>query len=197
MLLTNDEIAAKTARKWSTQSREPAPWYQHIDLGYNYRLSNVVAGVIRGQLPHLEEHIAQKKAIYSRYKEAFKNLPVQMNPFDGKNSNPNYWLSCLLINKEAMSKQKRTNLDFEYKKENGKTCPSEILEVLSNHNIEGRPIWKPMHLQPIFEGNKFVSVKEKPANEDIFERGLCLPSDNKMTLEEQEKVISLVKACFE
>lgn len=197
MLLTDDENAAKLARKWSTQSREPATWYQHIDLGYNYRLSNVVAGVIRGQLPHLEEHIVQKKAIYYRYKEAFKNLPVKMNSFDDVNSEPNYWLSCLLIDKDAMCKQVRTDLTYEYTKEHGKSCPSEILEVLAKHDIEGRPIWKPMHMQPIFKGSEFTCIADKPVNEDIFERGLCLPSDNKMTIEEQNKVIELVKACFE
>ena len=197
MLLTNDEKAAKLARKWSTQSREPAPWYQHTDMGYNYRLSNVVAGVIRGQFPHLEEHIAQKKAIYQRYKEAFKDLPVQMNPYDEKNSNPNNWLSCLIIDKEAMSKQVRTDLEVSYNKEHGKSCPGEILDVLASHNAEGRPIWKPMHMQPIYQGSKFVSVTSSPVNEDIFERGLCLPSDNKMTKEEQDRVIELVRACFE
>lgn len=197
MLLTNDEKAAKLARKWSTQSREPAPWYQHVDLGYNYRLSNVVAGVIRGQLPHLKEHIAQKKAIYYRYKEAFKDLPVKMNPFDEKKSVPNYWLSCLIIDKNAMSKQTRTDLEYHYEKEHSKTCPSEILEVLAKHDAEGRPIWKPMHMQPIFSKNKFVSFEDKPVNEDIFERGLCLPSDNKMTKEEQDEVIQIIKECFE
>ena len=197
MLLTNDEKAAKLARKWSTQSREPAPWYQHIDLGYNYRLSNVVAGVIRGQLPHLEEHIAQKKAIYYRYKEAFKDLPVKMNPFDESTSVPNYWLSCLIIDKDAMCKQTRTDLEYSYEKEHGKTCPSEILEVLAKHDAEGRPIWKPMHMQPIFSNNKFVSFEKNPINEDIFERGLCLPSDNKMTPEEQDEVIRVIKECFE
>lgn len=197
MLLTNDEKAAKLARKWSTQSREPAPWYQHIDMGYNYRLSNVVAGVIRGQLPHLEEHIAQKRAIYNRYKEGFKGLPVQMNPYDEKNSVPNNWLSCLIIDKEAMSKQVRTDLDVTYKKEHGKSCPSEILDVIAAHNAEGRPIWKPMHMQPIYKDNIFVSANESPVNEDIFERGLCLPSDNKMTLEQQDVIIALVRACFE
>ena len=197
MLLTNDEKAAKLARKWSTQSREPAPWYQHIDMGYNYRLSNVVAGVIRGQLPHLEEHIAQKRAIYNRYKEGFKGLPVQMNPYDEKNSVPNNWLSCLIIDKEAMSKQVRTDLDVTYKKEYGKSCPSEILDVIASHNAEGRPIWKPMHMQPIYKDNIFVSANESPVNEDIFERGLCLPSDNKMTEEQQDVIIKLVRACFE
>ena len=197
MLLTNDEKAAKLARKWSTQSREQAPWYQHIDMGYNYRLSNVVAGVIRGQLPHLEEHIAQKRAIYNRYKEGFKGLPVQMNPYDEKNSVPNNWLSCLIIDKEAMSKQVRTDLDVTYKKEHGKSCPSEILDVIAAHNAEGRPIWKPMHMQPIYKDNIFVSANESPINEDIFERGLCLPSDNKMTSEQQDVIIALVRACFE
>ena len=197
MLLTNDEKAAKLARKWSTQSREPAPWYQHIDMGYNYRLSNVVAGVIRGQLPHLEEHIAQKRAIYNRYKEGFKGLPVQMNPYDEKNSVPNNWLSCLIIDKEAMSKQVRTDLDVTYIKEHGKSCPSEILDVIAAHNAEGRPIWKPMHMQPIYKDNIFVSANESPVNEDIFERGLCLPSDNKMTPEQQDVIIALVRACFE
>lgn len=196
MLLTNDENAAKLARKWSTQSREPAPWYQHNDLGYNYRLSNVIAGVIRGQLPHLEEHIAQKKAIYERYKEGLKDLPVMMNPFDDNKSKPNYWLSCLIIDKEAMCKQIRRDLDYEYVKEHGKSCPSEILEVLAKHDAEGRPIWKPLHLQPIFKGTKYVSYDDKHINEDIFERGLCLPSDNKMTIEEQDRIIEIIKDCF-
>ena len=197
MLLTDDENAAKLARKWSTQSREPAPWYQHIDLGYNYRLSNVIAGVIRGQLPHLDEHIAQKRAIYNRYKEGLKGLPIEMNPFDADNSVPNHWLSCLIVNKDAMCKQIRTDLVPSYEKKHGKSCPSEILEVIAAHNAEGRPIWKPMHLQPIFEGSVCVSLDNKPNNEDIFERGLCLPSDNKMTPEEQDKIIELIRECFE
>ena len=197
MLLTNDENAAKLARKWSTQSREPAPWYQHTDLGYNYRLSNVVAGVIRGQLPHLEEHIAQKRAIYRRYKEGLKDLPVKMNPFDEINSVPNNWLSCLIVDKDAMSKQVRTDLTVSYEKERGKSCPSEILDVIAAHNAEGRPIWKPMHMQPIYKDNPFVTAHESPINEDIFERGLCLPSDNKMTTEEQDVIINAIKACFE
>lgn len=196
MLLTNDENAAKLARKWSTQSREPAPWYQHTDLGYNYRLSNVVAGVIRGQIPHLDEHIKQKTEIFERYKKGLKDLPVSVNPNESY-SISNHWLSCLLINSEAMSEQKRTDLSVSYKKEHGKTCPSEILEILTKHNFEGRPIWKPMHMQPIFKNNIFVSANKYPVNEDIFERGLCLPSDNKMTKNEQERIIELIKECFE
>ena len=195
MLLTDDKEAADRARKWSTQSRESAPWYQHEELGYNYRMSNVVAGVVRGQYPHLEEHIAQKKAIYERYREAFKDLPVTMNPFDAKNSVPNYWLSCLLIDSDAMCAQKRTALEASYVKEAGKTCPTEILEALAAVNAEGRPIWKPMHLQPIYRKNGFVSV-EGDVGADIFARGLCLPSDNKMTAEQQDRVIEEVRKCF-
>ena len=197
MLLTNDEEAAKLARKWSTQSREPAPWYQHIDLGYNYRLSNVIAGVIRGQLPHLDEHIAQKRAIYNRYKEGLKGLPIKMNPFDETNSVPNHWLSCLIIDKDVMCEQSRSDLVPTYKKEHGKSCPTEILETIAAHNAEGRPIWKPMHMQPIFNGSVCVSASNNPNNEDIFDRGLCLPSDNKMTPEEQDKIIEIIRECFE
>ena len=115
--LTDDEEAANKVRKWSTQSRENAPWYQHEELGYNYRMSNVIAGVIRGQIPYLEEHIAQKKAIYMRYKEAFKDLPVSMNPYDKVNSDPNFWLSCLIIDKDAMCKQVRGEKDYCYNSE--------------------------------------------------------------------------------
>lgn len=197
MLLTDDENAAKKARKWSTQSRENAPWYQHEEIGYNYRMSNVIAGVVRGQIPHLEEHIAQKKAIYMRYKEAFKDLPVTMNPYIGDCMEPNYWLSCMLIDKDAMCEQNRLALTVTYKKQSGKTCPTEILEKLEQYNAEGRPIWKPMYMQPIYKDTVFVSASENPVNEDIFSRGLCLPSDNKMTVEEQEQIIEIIKSCFE
>lgn len=153
VLLTNDLEAANKARKWSTQSRENAPWYQHEELGYNYRMSNVIAGVVRNQIPHLEEHIAQKKAIYERYKEGFKDLPVQMNPMDLENSVPNYWLSCMIIDPEAMCKQVRGESEVLYIPEHGKSCPTEILETLAKYNAEGRPIWKPMHVQLIFRMN--------------------------------------------
>ncbi len=211
MLLTDDVKCADKARKWSTQSRENAPWYQHEELGYNYRMSNVVAGVVRGQLTYLEEHIAQKRAIYERYKEGFKDLPVKMNPYDKKNSVPNFWLSCLLVDEKAMCRQVRGDRDACYIKEKGKSCPTEILEVLSEHNAEGRPIWKPMHLQPIFRMNPFITAEgngrgvsnayiageTKDVGTDIFSRGLCLPSDNKMTEEEQKIIIEIVRACFE
>lgn len=210
MLLTNDHQAANKVRKWSTQSRENAPWYQHEELGYNYRMSNVIAGVVRGQIPHLEEHIAQKRAIYDRYREGFRDLPVTMNPYDEVNSEPNFWLSCLLIDEEAMCRQVRSDKEACYIPEHGKSCPTEILEVLTKYNAEGRPIWKPMHAQPIFMNNPFVvrdgsgrarsnayiPGESEDTGMDIFSRGLCLPSDNKMTPEEQEKVIEIVKECF-
>ena len=210
MLLTNSLDEANKARKWSTQARENAPWYQHEEIGYNYRMSNVIAGVVRGQLPHLEEHIAQKRAIYERYKEGFKNLPVKMNPFDEKNSTPNFWLSCLLINQDAMCKQVRSDTEATYVKEKKKSCPTEILEKLAFHNAEGRPIWKPMHMQPIYRMNPFITAngngraqtkayiagQSTDVGMDIFNRGLCLPSDNKMTEQQQNKIIQVVKDCF-
>ena len=210
MLLTDDLEAANKARKWSTQSRENAPWYQHEELGYNYRMSNVVAGVVRGQIPHLEEHIAQKKAIYMRYKEGLKDLPVTMNPYDEEHSEPNFWLSCLLINEEAMCRQVRGEQDVLYISEPGKSCPTEILETLAKYNAEGRPIWKPMHMQPIYRMNPFVTKDGNgrartnayiagggtDVGMDIFQRGLCLPSDNKMTEEQQDNVIEIIHRCF-
>ena len=211
MFLTDDAAAADKVRKWSTQARENVPWYQHEELGYNYRMSNVVAGVVRGQFPYLNEHIAQKKAIYERYKEGLKGLPVSMNPMNLENSEPNYWLSCLIIDKKAMCKQVRGEQDVCYVKETGKSCPTEILEAIASINAEGRPIWKPMHMQPIYRMNPFI-VKDgngrarsnayiegaaKDVGMDIFERGLCLPSDNKMTAEQQDRIIEVIKACFE
>lgn len=210
MLLTDDLEALNKAKKWSTQSRENASWYQHEEVGYNYRMSNVIAGVVRGQIPHLEEHIAQKKAIYERYEKGFKDLPVKMNPIDLKNSTPNYWLSCMIIDKEAMCKQVRGEQDVCYISEKGKTCPTEILENLAKYNAEGRPIWKPMHMQPIFRMNPFITRNgdgraqtnayidgiSTDIGMDIFNRGLCLPSDNKMTEEQQDIIIEIIKNCF-
>ena len=209
-LLTDNEEAAKKARKWSTQSREAAPWYQHEEIGYNYRMSNVIAGVVRGQLPYLNEHIAKKRKIYERYQEGLKGLPVSMNPFDREQSNPNFWLSCLIVDKAAMCKQVRSESDNCYIKEKGKSCPTEILEAISLINAEGRPIWKPMHNQPIYRMNPFItsdgngraktnayiSGEATDVGMDIFDRGLCLPSDNKMTAEEQNRVIKVIRDCF-
>ena len=208
--LTNDLEAANKVRKWSTQSRENAPWYQHEELGYNYRMSNVVAGVVRGQFPYLEEHIAQKKAIYNRYKEGLKDLPVKMNPIP-EDCEPNYWLSCLIVDENAMTKQIRSDSGVLYTKEHGKSCPSEILDAISSINAEGRPIWKPMHMQPIYrlnpfmnkdglnraKSNAYIEGSAQDIGMDIFNRGLCLPSDNKMTVEQQNRIIEVIKACFE
>ncbi|WP_073998320.1 DegT/DnrJ/EryC1/StrS family aminotransferase [Anaerococcus urinomassiliensis] len=218
MLLTNSKKTAEKARKWSTQSRENAPWYQHEEIGYNYRMSNVIAGIIRNQLDRLETHIDQKKNIYYRYKEGLKDLPISMNPFEKDKSNPNYWLSCLTIDKDYLTKQVRSDKDYLYETEAGKSSPHEILDAINSINAEGRPIWKPMHKQPIFMSYDFINrhgkanamtnayieggiVDEDGLPEDIsmdiFNRGLCLPSDNKMTEEEQDRIIEVIKACFE
>ena len=217
MLLTDDLEAANKVRKWSTQSRENAPWYQHEEIGYNYRMSNVIAGVIRGQIPHLEEHISQKTEIYKRYMEGLSDLPVSMNPFDTASSVPNHWLSCLIIDSDAMCRQVRGECEPLFVPDHGKSCPTEILNAISGINAEGRPIWKPMHMQPVFRMNAFVTregdgrgktnayiaggTKGKDGlpldiGMDIFSRGLCLPSDNKMTVQQQEQIIEVIRACF-
>ncbi len=210
-LLTNDLEVANKARKWSTQARENAAWYQHEEVGYNYRMSNVIAGVIRGQYPHLYEHIAQKKAVYDRYKAGLKGLPVQMNPYDEKKCVPNYWLSAMIIDKDAMCRQVRGESEAMYIPEPGKTCPTEILEAISRLNAEGRPIWKPMHMQPMYRMHEFITQSGSgraktnayiaggvaDVGADIFQRGLCLPSDNKMAEEQQERIIQVIRACFE
>lgn len=218
MFLTDNEEMANKVRKWSTQSRENAPWYQHEELGYNYRMSNVIAGVVRGQYKYLDDHIAQKKAIYERYKEGLKDLPLQMNPVDEENTSPNYWLSCILIDEEAMCKQVRSEQEYLYVSEKGKSCPHEVLDTLFKYNAEGRPIWKPMHMQPIYRNNAFITRegdgraktnayikggtlgkdgKPLDVGMDIFHRGLCLPSDNKMTPEQQDMIIEMIRSCFE
>ena len=211
MLLCADKADADRARKWSTQSREAAPWYQHEELGYNYRMSNIIAGVVRGQIPYLDEHIAQKKAIYERYKEGFSDLPITMNPFDEHNSEPNYWLSCALIDEAAMAPMVRGEQDYLYKSVPGKSSPQEILDALAKFNAEGRPIWKPMHMQPIYRNNSFVTANGNGRGQsnayikgsmtdvgaDIFNRGLCLPSDNKMTEEQQDVIIEIIRRCFQ
>ena len=180
MFLSDDEEAVKKVRFYSTQARDPAPWYQHSEIGYNYRMSNIVAGIGRGQLIHIEEHKALKKAIYKRYKEGFSDLPVEMNPYLSC-SEPNFWLSCFTINKDAMDK----------------ATPEKIRLALEAENIESRHIWKPMHLQPVFADNDYICVNDEDVGSDIFERGLCLPSDIKMTPEQQDKVIAIVKGCFD
>ena len=177
MLITKEKSARDKAFFWATQSREKAAWYEHKEVGYNYRMSNVVAGIGRGQLLHLDEHRDLKEKIYRRYQKAFADLPVQMNPYLD-DTKPNFWLSCMLID-EGVS-----------------VSPADVLKKLEECNIEGRPIWKPMHMQPLFATHDFIQTEEKSVGEDVFARGLCLPSDIKMTEEEQDYVISVVKSCF-
>ena len=210
MFLTDSKEDADKVRKWSTQSREAAPWYEHEEIGYNYRMSNIIAGVVRGQMPYLKEHIAQKRAIWERYEEGLKDLPVRMNPWDRENSEPNFWLSCLIIDEDAMAPQVRGDRDYLYSTVNGKSSPQEILDALGAFGAEGRPIWKPMHMQPIFRTHAFVTTEGNGRGKtnayiagcgidvgaDIFKRGLCLPSDNKMTVEEQNRIIDIIHRCF-
>ena len=209
-LLTNSLEDANRARKWATQARENAAWYQHEEVGYNYRMSNVIAGVIRGQYLHLEEHIAQKKAVYERYLKGLEGLPVRMNPIT-EGTTPNYWLSALIIDDDAMCRQVRDDHQALYIPEAGRSCPTEILEAITSINAEGRPIWKPMHMQPMYrmheavgrEGtlrcrtNAYIAGGTDDVGADIFQRGVCLPSDNKMTKEQQERIIEVIRACFE
>ena len=210
MFLTDSQEDANKVRKWSTQSRENAPWYQHEEIGYNYRISNIVAGVIRGQIPYLNEHIDQKRAIYERYKQGLKDLPVTMNPYDAEKSVPNFWLSCLLIDPDAMAPHVRGEQDELWQHESGKSSPGEILAAIAAFGAEGRPIWKPMHMQPIYRTHAFITtegngrgrsnayIKGSGADvgADLFRRGLCLPSDNKMTPEQQDRVIEIIHRCF-
>lgn len=210
LFLTDSKEDADKVRKWSTQSREAAPWYQHEEIGYNYRMSNIIAGVIRGQIPYLDEHIEQKREIYRRYKEGLKDLPVSMNPFDAEKSSPNFWLSCMSIDEDAMAPHVRGEQDELWKSEPGKSSPGEILGAIAAFGAEGRPIWKPMHMQPIYRTSPFVTVEGNgrgrsnayiagsgiDVGADIFRRGLCLPSDNKMTPEQQDRVIDIIHRCF-
>lgn len=177
MLITNTAKERERALFLATQARENALWYQHEEIGFNYRMSNIVAGIGRGQLLYIDEHRALKEKIYFKYKEELKDLPVTMNPY-ADNSVPNFWLSCMLIDEGC-------NVRI-----------TDIIEKLSAENIEARPIWKPMHMQPVFKDCDFISVYENPVDEDIFARGLCLPSDIKMTNEEQMMVINIIKSCF-
>ena len=212
MFFTDSKDDADKVRKWSTQSREAAPWYQHEEIGYNYRMSNIIAGIVRGQLPYLKEHIDQKRAIYERYRKGLKGLPVSMNPYDAQNSVPNFWLSCMLIDEDAMAPFVRGEQDQLWQHESGKSSPGEILAAITAFGAEGRPIWKPMHMQPIYRTHAFITAEgngrgrsnayiagssSSDVGADIFRRGLCLPSDNKMTAEEQETIIQIIRSCFE
>lgn len=205
MLIVATEQEYMKAKKWSTQSREDASWYEHEELGYNYRISNIIAGIVRGQWAFLNEHIESKKAVFERYEDGLKDLPISVH---GKG---NHWLSCALINEDAISPTVRGDRRAIYDMVEGRSCPTEILEALAAYNAEGRPIWKPMHLQPLYRGNDFVTVdgilrgnsdayirhdESRNVTCDLFHRGLCLPSDNKMTPLQQEQIIEIIHRCF-
>lgn len=174
ILVSNDKERIEKVRFWATQAREKAMYYEHKEIGYNYRMSNICAGIGRGQMKVLNDRIAQKTAIYKRYREALeKDGNFEMIPVPD-NSVPNHWLSVAMIkNKE-------------------KYDPTQIIEMLSTNNIEARRVWKPMHLQPVFKDYDFIKVEDKPVADYLFENGVCLPSDTKMTEEEQERVINII-----
>ena len=182
MLACNDPQVTEKARFLATQAREPARHYEHKEIGYNYRMSNVLAGMGRGQLEHLDEHIEKKRWIYETYRTAFSDIPeITMNPYDAENSTPNFWLSGMAIALQS------------------KVKPLDVMKALEEENIESRPVWKPMHMQPVFAGCEFFSHSagdERPVSEEVFERGLCLPSDIKNTEEDMEKIIGIIKDLF-
>lgn len=181
MLVSNNEERIQKVRFWSTQSREPARHYEHKEIGYNYRMSNICAGIGRGQLKVLDNRIAKKTEIYETYKKAFEKISeIKMQP-NLENSKPNYWLSTIILDKTS------------------KVKPLEIIETLEKENIETRPVWKPMQMQPVFAKCDFITANEnaeKPVSQDIYERGVCLPSDTKMTKEEQAEVIRIITEMF-
>lgn len=177
MLISDDGELIKKARFLATQAREPKPYYEHKVIGYNYRMSNIVAGIGRGQMIHLDSHVEAKTEIYRTYEKAFSDMPaITMNPYL-PDSVPNFWLSCILLDKKS------------------KVTPTMIREKLEAENIESRPIWNPMHKQPLFQHCDYITLKES-VSEDIFERGLCLPSDIKNTEEDMNKIIRIIKGMF-
>ncbi|MGL4992024.1 MAG: DegT/DnrJ/EryC1/StrS family aminotransferase [Sarcina sp.] len=185
MLVSNDSCAIQKARFWSTQSRDNMAYYHHTELGFNYRMSNIVAGIGRGQMLVLDERIAKKKEIFEMYKEAFSDIADIKMPKINDFGEPNYWLSTMMID------------------ENSRVNPVDIIQALEQENIEARHIWKPMHIQPYFENYEFFNhngesqnKNETSVSEVIFKRGLCLPSDTKMTVQEQKEVITIVRSLF-
>lgn len=181
MLVSNNEDGIKKVRFWATQSKEPVRHYEHKEIGYNYRMSNICAGIGRGQLKVLDKRIEKKTEIYNKYKNELEKVKeIKMQPIP-KNTKPNHWLSVMTIDKDS------------------KVKPLNIMETLEKENIDSRPVWKPMHLQPVFKGYDFITAKNDgtSVSEDLFNRGVCLPSDTKMTEEEQERVIDIIKKCFE
>ena len=181
MLVSNNEDGIKKVRFWATQSKEPVRHYEHKEIGYNYRMSNICAGIGRGQLKVLDDRIAKKTEIYNTYKKELETIKEITMQSMTENTKPNHWLSAMLID------------------ENSKVQPLDIIEALEKENIDSRPVWKPMHLQPVFKDYDFITINSNGTSvaEDLFNRGVCLPSDTKMTKEEQERVIDIIKKCFE
>lgn len=175
MLVSEDEERIAKVRFWATQAREKARHYEHKEIGYNYRMSNIVAGIGRGQLKVLDLRIKQKTEIYNKYKEAFEDMEnIKMQPIPA-NTMPNHWLSVITIKKDS------------------KVKPLDIMVALEKENIESRPVWKPMHMQPVFEKYDFIKVSDEPVSKELFETGVCLPADTKMTEEEQDKIVNIIK----
>ena len=180
MLVSDDEERIQKVRFWSTQAREKARHYEHKEIGYNYRMSNICAGIGRGQLKVIDERIQQKTEIYNRYKEAFKDISeIKMQPVP-EDTRPNHWLSAFVLDK------------------NSKVKPNDIMDALDTENIESRPVWKPMNMQPVFAKCDFISLEEgkESVGQKLFENGVCLPSDTKMTEEEQKVVIDVIRRLF-
>jgi dTDP-4-amino-4,6-dideoxygalactose transaminase len=178
MLLCEDEDTVKKVRFWATQSRDPARHYQHSELGYNYRMSNICAGIGRGQLATLDDRIGRKAEIYKAYAEAFAGHAfLRMNPVP-ENCKANHWLSCATLETGSPA------------------TPLELMERLERENIETRPIWKPMSLQPYYGARDFIKLGERAVDAAIFSSGLCLPSDVKMTAEEQGRVCDIILDAF-
>lgn len=210
MLFTNDGCGAAKAREWSAQSMGDAQWNQHEELGYNYRMNNVIAGIVLGQWGRLEEHIAKKERIYRLYSKRLGLLGMELNPYDVGKSKPNYWLSCMRIEPNSLCKEVRSDQAYIYENVHGRTCPTEVLDALEAFHAQGRPVWKPMHLQPLYRNHEFVSIdggrrafgggysgmfERADESKSLFDQGVCLPSDIKMTEEEQERVIEIIYAC--
>lgn len=176
-LLCRTEDEAKHALKLATQAREPAPWYEHTEVGYNYRMSNICAGIGRGQMEALGQRLEQKRAIFMRYQELLAGLPLTFQPCPSLGT-ANHWLTAILLER------------------NCGVTPTQVIQALDAANIEARHIWKPMHLQPVFADAPFITDEVECVSEDIFARGVCLPSDTKMTAEDMERVASCLKGLF-
>jgi dTDP-4-amino-4,6-dideoxygalactose transaminase len=178
MLVCREAEEAKHALKLATQAREPFPWYQHEEIGFNYRMSNIVAGIGRGQMKVLPLRVEQKRAIHDRYVRNLADLPLTFQQ-EQEGALSNFWLTSVLLNEDC-----------------GVT-PTQVLEALRQADIEGRPLWKPMHAQPVFARCAYVTAGQTSVSDDLFARGLCLPSDTKMTMEDVDRVCACIRKVFQ